>query len=112
MSTPLAPAIVGELGQRLVTFREAADASAEADDLEGAHRVRVTARRLHAGLLVWRPLLELPDVVRPRVLRRVERRFGARRDLEVLRTRLESLREAGTPLPDTIASLRARAAAA
>ncbi len=112
MSTPLAPAIVGELGQRLATFREAADASAEADDLEGAHRVRVTARRLHAGLLVWRPLLELPDVVRPRVLRRVERRFGARRDLEVLRTRLESLREAGTPLPGTIASLRARAAAA
>lgn len=108
MSAPFAAAIIGELTLRLAAFREASGASADADDPEGAHRVRVMARRLHAGLAVWRPLLELPPAVRPCVLRRVERRFGARRDLDVLRTRLEALRGPAVPLPGVIASLRAR----
>ncbi len=109
MSAPLAAAIVGALTHRLAAFREASDASAAAGDPEGAHRVRVTARRLHAGLLVWRPLLELPAAVRPRMLRRVERRFGAQRDLDVLRARLEALRGLDPPLSEAIASLRDRA---
>ncbi|MBK7714806.1 MAG: CHAD domain-containing protein [Gemmatimonadetes bacterium] len=108
MSAPLAPAIADALAQRLDAFRGAAEASGDTGDDEAAHRVRVTARRLHAALLLWRPLLALPAAARPGVLRRVEQRFGARRDLDVLRARVEALRTTERPLADVIATLRAR----
>ncbi|MBK9690667.1 MAG: CHAD domain-containing protein [Gemmatimonadetes bacterium] len=107
MSAPLAPAIADALAQRLDAFRGAAEASGDTGDDEAAHRVRVTARRLHAALLLWRPLLALPAAARPGVLRRVEQRFGARRDLDVLRARVEALRTTERPLADVIATLRA-----
>ena len=112
MSRALAPAIHDELSRRLAGFREAADASVDAGDPEAAHRVRVTARRLHAALVLWRPLLRFPRRVRPAVLRRVERRFGARRDLDVLRARLEALPEPGQSLADLVDTLKAQAAEA
>lgn len=54
------------------------------------HDLRVTARRLHAALTVFRPLLEAPRL-RRRAIRRVERRLGTLRDLEVLGAMVRSL---------------------
>lgn len=93
------PAIVPQLAARLERF--AAGARIDPADAEGAHRARVTARRLHAALVVWRPLLALPPAVRPAVLREVERRLGALRDLDVLQGHL-------IPVLETLPALRQR----
>ncbi len=80
---------------RLERFRHL---QAEIDDRptdDAVHQVRVAARRLQAALRLCGPFCEFPASVTLGPLRRVERRFGALRDLDVLAARL-----AAEPLPD------------
>lgn len=72
------------LDERLDAFRRSRDACTRAPTPEAVHEVRVTTRRLRAVLTLFDPLLTLPDDVAPRVLRRLERRFGRVRDLDVV----------------------------
>lgn len=102
-----AAAIVPQLAARLERF--AAGARLDPADAEGAHRARVTARRLHATLVVWRPLLALPAQVRPGTLREVERRLGALRDLDVLQGHLTPVLERMPVLQARLAEARAAA---
>ncbi|MBL8977673.1 MAG: CHAD domain-containing protein [Gemmatimonadetes bacterium] len=93
MSTPsgVSTEIVRQLRERLDGFRDACQRLDE-DPAEGpVHDLRVSARRLHAALTLFAPLLDLPVELRPGSIRRVERRFGALRDLDVQAARLAAL---------------------
>ncbi len=78
------------LDERLDAFRRSRDDCAEDPSPEAVHEVRIATRRLRAALTLFDPLLILPDGVAPRVLRRVERRFGRVRDLDVVGASLRS----------------------
>lgn len=80
------------LDERLDAFLRSRADCADDPSTEAVHQIRVATRRLRAALNLFDPLLTLPDDVAPRILRRVERRFGRVRDLDVVRT---ALREAG-----------------
>lgn len=76
---------------------------------EAVHQIRVSARRLRAALSVFGPLLDLPPQVRIRPLRRLEARFGALRDLDVMTAALApdglpTLDEAGREGLERVAS--------
>jgi CHAD domain-containing protein len=51
---------------------------------EALHQVRVGLRRLRAAGLTFGPLLQLPDLIRPKPVARFARRFGEGRDSDVL----------------------------
>lgn len=82
------------LGERLAAFRRSRDDCAEDPSPEAVHEVRVTTRRLRAALTLFDPLLVLPEDIAPRVLRRVERRFGRVRDLDVIAAALRAAAKA------------------
>jgi CHAD domain-containing protein len=64
-------------------------ALAHATDAEAIHDLRVAARRLTAGLRLWRPALAGRPARRAlRLLRRARRRFGPLREIEVHTTEL------------------------
>ncbi|MDX2120841.1 MAG: CHAD domain-containing protein [Gemmatimonadota bacterium] len=79
------------LRERLDGFRDAGRSLDQYPAAGPVHDLRVAARRLHAALTLWAPLLDLPTGLRPGTIRRVERRFGALRDLDILAARLEAL---------------------
>ncbi len=64
---------------------------------EAVHQLRVAARRLQAALRICAPLCEFPPAISPAPLRRIERRFGALRDLDVLSARLATEPAPGSP---------------
>jgi len=66
---------------------------------ETVHQLRVATRRLQAVLTTFRPVLELPSDVRRRPLRRVERRLGRLRDLDVLSGALDELADPSLSAP-------------
>jgi CHAD domain-containing protein len=78
------------LDRRLDAFRHWRDAFGENPSAEPVHEVRVATRRLLAALTLFQPLLELPGEVAPAALRRVERRLGKLRDLDVLGDRIRA----------------------
>ncbi len=78
------------LGERLDAFEHWCAALAREPSEEPVHEVRVATRRLLAALVLFRPLLELPEDVDPDVLHRVERRLGRLRDLDVLTVRIRT----------------------
>ncbi|HSB54693.1 MAG TPA: CHAD domain-containing protein, partial [Gemmatimonadales bacterium] len=96
--------MTGVLGTRADRLRRLTDdlAGAADPDPELIHQIRVAARRLQAALSVFRPLADLPPAVRVSRIRRVERRLGGLRDLDVL---------AGSLLPGELPSLSAEAGA-
>ena len=74
------------MAERVAGMRDRAAAIRTTPTPEAVHQVRVSARRLYAALGVFKPLLLFPGHGRP--LRRIERRFGRTRDLDVLCARL------------------------
>jgi CHAD domain-containing protein len=72
------------LRERLEVLSSAARRARAGDDREAAHDVRVASRRLDAGLRLWQDALD-PGAAREarRHLRRLRRRAGGLRDLEV-----------------------------
>lgn len=68
------------------------------DDVDGelgpepVHQLRVALRRLQAALCVFRPILRFPGSIRPGQLRRLERRLGRLRDIDVMEEFLAALR--------------------
>jgi CHAD domain-containing protein len=78
------------LGERLDAFEEWLAALSEEPGAERENEVRVATRRLLAALLLFCPLLELPDVVDPSILQGLERRLGKLRDLDVLCGRVKA----------------------
>lgn len=105
------------LDERFDAFRHWRDAFNEEPSAEPVHEVRVATRRLLAALVLLRPLLNLPDDIDPAILRRLERRLGKLRDLDVLGGRIHaSLEDAsggGDSVVDrleaTIAAVRSEA---
>ncbi len=91
MPSGVATEIVRALRERLEGFRDAVQRLDEHPAAGAVHDLRVSARRLHAALRLFAPLLDLPAGLRPGSIRRVERRFGALRDLDVQAARLEAL---------------------
>lgn len=93
MSIPpgVATEIARLLRERLDGFSDASDRVDEHPAADAVHDLRVFARRLDAALTLFAPLLDLPPGHRPGSIRRVERRFGALRDLDVQAARLEAL---------------------
>lgn len=81
-------AVRSVLAVRLGRFLDRTEELHAAPDPEAVHQLRVAARRLQAALRTFAPLLQLPATVRARPYRRVERRLGRLRDLDVLRHRL------------------------
>src|SRR5688500_7447245 len=75
-------------------LREMAGRAVEAHDVEAVHQARVATRRMSAGINLFRPLLSeaIGRKVRRR-LRRVRRRLGPLRDLDVLIGHLDELRQ-------------------
>lgn len=59
---------------------------------EPVHQLRVALRRLQAAICVFRPILRFPGSIRPGQLRRLERRLGRLRDLDVMEESLALLR--------------------
>lgn len=99
MPSGVATEIARLLRERLEGFQDAGQ-RLEAHPAAGAvHDLRVFARRLDAALTLFAPLLDLPAGHRPGSIRRVERRFGALRDLDVQVARL------GAP-PDRLEEVR------
>lgn len=93
MPSGIATEIARLLRERLDGFREVGQRLDEHQAPGAVHDLRVSARRLHAAVTLFAPLLDLPAGLRPGSIRRVERRFGALRDLDVQATRLEDLPE-------------------
>jgi CHAD domain-containing protein len=87
----VASLVTGLLSQRLDRFEALADAVADTTDAEAIHDIRVGSRRFHAALMVLSPLARFPRDIRRRPVRRLERRFGALRDLDVLSGMLDEL---------------------
>lgn len=98
----VASLVTGLLSQRLDRFEALADAAAHTVDAEAIHDIRVGSRRFHAALMVRSPVARFPRDVRRRPVRRLERRFGALRDLDVLSGMLDQL-----PAASEAAELRA-----
>jgi CHAD domain-containing protein len=76
--------------------RDGRPARSFASDAEAVHDLRVAARRLTAGLRLWRPALDRKSTRRAlRLLRRARRRFGPLREIEVhaaeLATRVDKI---------------------
>lgn len=105
--THLPEVVLAELGPRAQALAHHLDAFLDHGDAEAVHDLRVAARRLHAALTVFAPLLVLPDTVRCRPLRRLERRAGRLRDLDVLDDLLQRL---GPAEPGLAAALHAELA--
>ncbi|MBK8005609.1 MAG: CHAD domain-containing protein [Gemmatimonadetes bacterium] len=82
--THLPEVVLAELGPRAQALAHHLDAFLDHGDAGVVHDLRVAARRLRAALTVFAPLLVLPGCVRRQPLRRVERRAGRLRDLDVL----------------------------
>ena len=106
--THLPEVALAELGSRAQALTRHLDAFLAGGGDAAVHDLRVAARRLRAALTVFAPLLLLPDTVRRRPLRRLERRAGALRDLEVLGA---LLRRHGDAEADLAATLDAELAA-
>jgi CHAD domain-containing protein len=101
----LALAAVGERTRRL---RRCACASRDMPTAGRVHDTRVAVRRLQACLRVFRPVLLLPSAVPNAPLRRVERRLGRLRDLDLLRDALIDLAVSDPADALCLALLRAR----
>lgn len=86
-------AAVSLLAARCAEFRRRAEDFGADPPVEAVHQLRVVARRLRAALDLFAPLLQLPKSVRVGPLRRIERRLGALRDLDVLGVGLEVVRQ-------------------
>lgn len=120
MGSGVATEITRLLRERLVGFQDVGQRLETHPAAGVVHDLRVSARRLHAALTLFAPLLDLPAVHRPDSIRRVERRFGALRDLDVQAARLEALpdrfeealrdlaRERSEAIERGVASLRRR----
>jgi CHAD domain-containing protein len=85
----LAGIIPGIVQPRLGRLEERLTALGDEPRGEATHQVRVTARRLAAALDTFAAVMSLPLACRVAPLKRVERRLGALRDLDVLREVLE-----------------------
>lgn len=98
------------VGERLRRFESARPSRRGSAEVEEVHHLRVSARRLQAALSMFQPLVSWPGV-RRRPIRRVERRFGALRDLDVLAGLLRDLPgdQAVPELARAIATERERA---
>jgi CHAD domain-containing protein len=73
-------ALVGERYAHLLHHESGA---IRGHDAEAVHQVRVWSRRLTAALEAFAPALQLPAAVSPRYLRRLTRRLGKVRNLDV-----------------------------
>jgi CHAD domain-containing protein len=97
IAAPFAAILGAELAKRSRAFARAAQRLAAPDDAEAVHDVRVVSRRLEAALWLWRGQYD-PAARRKaaRQLRRLRRRLGRARELEVhaalLRAHLEDER--------------------
>jgi len=98
----VASLVTGLLSERLDRFEALADAAADTLAAEAIHDIRVGARRFHAALMVLSPLARFPRDIRRRPVRRLERCFGALRDLDVLSGMIDEL-----PAASEVAGLRA-----
>lgn len=87
--TALAGAVLLERLERVRRRQDDVD-----DELgpEPVHQLRVALRRLQAAICVFRPILRFPGSIRPGQLRRLERRLGRLRDLDVMEESLAALR--------------------
>ena len=80
----LADIIPGIVRPRLSRLEERLAAMGDAPGEEATHQVRVAARRLAAALDSFAAVMGEPPACRVAPLRRVERRLGALRDLDIL----------------------------
>lgn len=80
----LAGIIPGVIRPRLSRLEERLSALGDAPRREATHQVRVAARRLAAALKTFAAVMGQPPACRIAPLRRVERRLGALRDLDIL----------------------------
>lgn len=102
-----APLVAALVTERLAPMRALESGGFDIDDPEAVHDLRVGARRLHAALTVSAPLAQFPAGVRRRALRRVERRLGGLRDLDVLLELAAELPADAPLVPDLLAELAA-----
>jgi len=84
VESTLAGIIPGIVRLRLSGLEERLTALGDAPCGEATHQVRVTARRLGAALDTFAAVMSVPPACRVAPLRRVERRLGALRDLDIL----------------------------
>jgi CHAD domain-containing protein len=62
----------------------------KAEDPEPLHQMRVGMRRLRTVINVFGPALELPEAASTKRIRKIARRLGAVRDMDVLKAELET----------------------
>jgi len=94
--TILADLIPGIIRPRLERLEQGLAGMGDAPEEEATHQLRVSARRLAASLDTFAPVMASPEACRARPIRRVERRLGDLRDLDVLRQAMKrDLAEAG-----------------
>lgn len=103
----VAGAALGRLSERLRELRRRDEEWGGDPAPEAVHQTRVAARRLRAGLDLFGRFLDLPESVRIQPLRRLERRLGALRDLDVLAEAVGRL-PSGNPAVAAIAADLAR----
>lgn len=106
MPNTLSEIVPGIIHPRLHRLEERARAMVDGASEEDTHQMRVAARRLAAALDAFRRVIQGPDAARVGPFRRVERRLGALRDLDVLEARVrEDREEGGSALHDALAGV-------